>query len=111
MREKLARYLAKHGRSTEARALVQTNLGTDKELIRIDCLAGEVTDETKECLLMWLNPKRKKNKLRGPSIGLEPFDKCSLLLRFERLIDEILTDADFEPIHDFVRGIRYDEVF
>ena len=60
---------------------------------------------------MWLNPKRKKSKLRGPSIGLETFDECSLLLRFERLIDEILTDADFEPIHDFVRGIRYDEVF
>jgi hypothetical protein len=111
MREKLARYLAKHGRSTEARALVQTNLGADKELIRIDCLAGVVTDETKECLLMWLNPKRKKSKLRGPSIGLSPLDESFPFLRFDRLIDEILTDADFEPIHDFVRGIRYDEVF
>jgi hypothetical protein len=70
-----------------------------------------VTDETKECLLMWLNPKRKKSKLRGPSIGLSPLNESFPFLRFDRLIDEILTDADFEPIHDFVRGIRYDEVF
>ena len=105
MREKIARHLAKHGRSSEAKHLLNGILTKNKETVRIDCLADEVTDETKECLLKWLNEYSSDKIMFGePRI---PFSDDLLQgLRFNKLIEDILSDADFDRIHKFVKGLR-----
>jgi hypothetical protein len=105
MRCKLARHLARHGRSSEAKQLLNGILIKNKETVRIDCLADEVTDETKECLLKWLNEYSSDKTMFGePRI---PFSDDLLQgLRFNKLIDDILSDADFDRIHKFVKGLR-----
>ena len=105
MRKNMARQLAKHGRSPEARNLLPRNPKKNKEFVRIDCLADEVTDETKECLLKWLNEySSDKANFGEPRF---PFsDDLLQHIRFDKLIDDILSDVDFDRIHEFVKGLR-----